>query len=60
VTIIRLDKGEKVVGVDRLDGLAEEESDALDEAVADDSTDETDAEVLPDSEEVIDGEEKSE
>jgi DNA gyrase subunit A len=51
VTIIRLDKGEKVVGVDRLDGLAgEEESEALDDAVADDSTNETDAEVLPDSE----------
>ena len=50
VTIIRLDKGEKVVGVDRLDGLAEEESEALDDAVADDSTNETDVEVLPDSE----------
>jgi DNA gyrase subunit A len=60
VTIIRLDKGEKVVGVDRLDGLAEEESDALDEVVADDSTNENDADVLPDSEEAIDGEEKSE
>lgn len=51
VTIIRLDKGEKVVGVDRLDGLAEEEeSEASNDAVADDSTNETDAEVLPDNE----------
>ncbi len=43
VTIIRLDKGEKVVGVDRLDGLAEEESDALDDAVTDDVNAESDA-----------------
>jgi DNA gyrase subunit A len=51
VTIIRLDKGEKVVGVDRLDGLAgEEESEALDDAVTEEPTNETDAEVLPDSE----------
>jgi DNA gyrase subunit A len=57
VTIIRLDKGEKVVGVDRLDGLAgEEESESLEDVVADDSTNEADVDVLPDSE-AVDSEE---
>jgi DNA gyrase subunit A len=55
VTVIRLDKGEKVVGVDRIDGLGDEEGDDEDADLVDetnlDADVETDADVAQGEEE---------
>jgi DNA gyrase subunit A len=53
--VIRLDKGEKVVGVDRIDGLGDEEGDDEDADLVDetnlDADVETDADVAQGEEE---------